>query len=282
MAKQLDSNGKNIKKMKFTRNDLRVLTAIRDCGFVRINQLREMLLYRGFKQISVKYTYTLANRLAKLGLVALNRYGLLSDAGVYTATSEGRELLCKCGCGLDDKVNADPLKSSASFEHYVTLNDIMLKLYKVFPVSYWLSDFLVQSENQLRKEQGFAKDYDAVCEIVVNKKQLILAIEYEHTLKNRASYREVFESYMKDPYIQLVIFIVDSPKWIGPITESIKVPGRRLCFVTTKQFLTQTFNSMQVSRWNGPTIENVPLAQAMDQATENKYTEYLVSHTPPK
>lgn len=281
MAKQINSDGNIIQKMQFARNDLRVLTAIRDCGFVRANQLKELLVYRGFKKMSLKQTYGLTNRLVNFGFVDLNRRALRWNAGVFSATAEGHNVLRNSGCGLVEKVNANPFNSSASLEHFVTLNDIMLKMHKAFPVSYWLSDFLIQSENQLRAEQGFAKDYDAVCEIMVNNKPLIVAIEYEHTLKNRASYREVFDSYMKDPYVQLVILIVDSPKWIGLFAEAIKVPGRRLCFVTTKQFLAQSFNTMLVSRWNGPTFENVSLSQAMLQATENKYTEYLVSHTPP-
>ncbi len=119
-------------------------------------------------------------------------------------------------------------------------------------------------------------------EIKVDNRPLTPAIEYEHTLKNRTKYREAFESYTKDPYVQLVLFIIDSPKWIAPLSKSIQVPGQRLCFVTTNQFLSQPLNSMRVVRWNGPTLEQVSLAQAMHQATENKYTEYLLSYTPPE
>jgi hypothetical protein len=280
MAKQVNSIGQNIEQMQFARNDLRVLAAIRDCGFIRANQLKDFLLFRGFRKMSQKYTYGLTNRLVNMGLADLNRRALRWNAGVFSATAEGHSILRQCSCGLE--VNANPFTAGeASLEHFVTLNDMMLKFYKGFQVSYWLSDFLVRSENQIRQEQGFAKDYDAVCEIQVTNKPLTVAIEYEHTLKNRAKYSEVFKSYVNDPYVQLVIFIVDSPKWIAPFSESIKVPGRRLCFVTTKSFLTQPFNSMQVSRWNGPSVETVTLAQAMQQATENKNKEYLISHTPP-
>ncbi len=280
MPKQINSTGRNIKKMQFARNDLRVLTAIRDCGFIRANQLRELLLFRGFRKISLKQTYAFTNRLINMGLVELNRRALRWNAGVFTVTTEGHVMLRVCDCGVE--INANPFNSGeASLEHFVELNDVMLKFHKGYKVSYWLTDFLVRAENQLRQEQGFAKDYDAVCEIKVGERPLIVAIEYEHSLKNRAKYTEIFKSYTSDTYVQLVIFIVESPKWMAPFTESLKVPGRRLCFVTSAQFKALPFSMLPVVRWNGAVLEQVTLGQAMQQATDNKYTEYLVSHTLP-
>ncbi len=280
MAKQVNSAGRNIKQMQFSRNDLRVLTSIRDCGFVRANQLRELLIFRGFKKVSLKQTYAFTNRLVNMGLVELNRRALRWNAGVFSVTSEGHAMLRVCNCGVE--INANPFnQGEASLDHFVELNDFMLKFHKNFKVSYWLTDFLVRAENQLRQEQGFAKDYDAVCELKVGNKPLTVAVEYEHSLKNRDKYTEIFKSYTNDKYVQLVVFIVDSPKWMAPFSESIRVPGNRLCFVTRSQFKAQSFTSMPVARWNGPRLEQVTLGQVMQQAADNAYEEYLVSHTPP-
>ena len=89
MAKQFNSSGQVVNQMQFARNDLRVLTAIRDCGFVRANQLREFLIFRGFKRISLKQTYAYTNRLVNMGLAELNRRALRWNAGVFSVTAEG-------------------------------------------------------------------------------------------------------------------------------------------------------------------------------------------------
>lgn len=273
MARQVTSSGRNIGKMQFARNDLRVLAAIRDYGVVRSDQLTEILPFRGFKKIILVQTYGFTKRLMNMGFVKLDQMALASRAGVFNVTPEGHARLRACGWGIE--VNANPFTSAEpSVEHFLTLNDIMLKFHKQFPVSYWLTDFLVRSENQLRQERGFAKDYDAVGKIMVGEKPFAVAIEYEHTLKNRAAYSELFKSYAHDPYIQLVIFIADSPNWMAPLTESVKVPGTRLCFVTKDQFLTQPFGLVPAVRWNGQTLEGVTLGQAVEQATRNKRTEY--------
>lgn len=281
MAQQVSSTGRKVGKMQFARNDLRVLAAIRDCGVIRSDQLTELLPYRGFKKIILVQTYGLAKRLRNMGFVKLDQMALPARAGVFNVTPEGHARLRACGCGIE--VNANPFTmGEPSVAHFLTLNDVMLKFRKQFEVSYWLTDFLVRSENQLQQEDGFAKDYDAVGEIKVGGKPLTVAIEYEHRLKSRAAYAEVFESYTHDPYVQLVVFIADSPNWMAPLTESVKVPGSRLCFVTKDQFLNQPFDSVPARRWNGKDLEHIMLGQAVEQAASNKYIEYPVVYQLPR
>ena len=149
-------------------------------------------------------------------------------------------------------------------------------------MSFWLTDFLVRSENQLREEDGFAKDYDAVFQITHEKAQLTVAIEYEHTLRNRRRYQDAFKSYSADPYIQLVIFIVESANWAAPFTEGKKVPGRKLCYMTSAEFLSRPLAKVNATRWNGQAFESITLGRAMQEATANKNREYVVNHLPPK
>jgi hypothetical protein len=291
MIMPINSSGQIIKKMHFARNDLRVLAAIRDCGFIRARQLMELLPYRGLRKIGLTKTYGYANRLAHMGLVVnnsiinaglydANKFNPRKYIGVYSVTNEGHTMLRVCNCGLE--IPANPFNvGEASINHFVLLTDIMLKFYRELTVKYWLTDFIVRSENQLRQEQGFAKDYDAVCEVKVGSTWLTVAIEYEHTLKNRAKYTELFKSYSSDPYVQLVVFVVDSPRWIAPFTESITVTGTRLCFVTIEDFQSKPFNSMPIVRWKGNILEQSVLEDALQVAAKSKHTEFMVSHTNP-
>jgi hypothetical protein len=280
MAKQISSSGRAVKQMEFGRNDLRVLATIRDCGLISINQLHALFPYRKLPRTDRSHVYHFATRLASMGLIEFKHRIIDGKTGALALTSEGHSRLRLHGYPLE-KTNADAEADAAGLPHFVFMNDAMLKFHKAYPVSFWLTDFLVRSENQLREEEGFAKDYDAVFQIMYEKSPLTVAIEYEHTLRNKTRYQEAFKSYDTDPYIQLVIFIVESAEWTAPFTEGMKVPGRRLCYVTSAQFLTQPLSALRVVRWNGERLETITLAQAMQQAATNKNQEYMVSHFPP-
>lgn len=285
-AKQINSSGEIIKEMQFARNDLRVLALIRDCGFIRANQLSELLRFRGFRSaVHLKHVYGYAKRLVNMGLVEHNRRVLGGNLGAFSVTKDGHDMLRECSFGLctdDVKTNSDPHADAAGIQHFISMNDVMLKFHQAYPVSFWLTDFLVRFENQLRESEGFGKDFDAVFEIALDGKPLTMAIEYEHTRRNRTRHREAFKSYTADPYIQLVIMIFDSARWIAPFNEALKVPGRRLCFTTSAEFFSLPFSSMRVFRWSGQTAETVTLLKAMQQATENNNQNYDVSYFPPK
>jgi hypothetical protein len=281
LAKQVNSSGAIIKKMEFSRNDLRVLAAIRDCGLISIKQLASLFPHR---KLSTKphlaRVYNHTYRLINMGFVQFHKRFLQGKTGLLSVTPEGHAMLRVHSCGLG--VNADALADAAGIRHFVSMTDVMLKFHQEFDVSFWLTDCMVRAENNARGDEGFAKDWDAVGRIAFEGKPLTVAVEYEHVLKSRSRYRDVFKSYSADPYVQLVIFIVRSARWSAPITESMSIPGRRLCFVSGAQFFTQPFKSMPVVRWNGQSVDTVSMAQAMKQATENKSREYLVSFNPPE
>ncbi len=281
MAKQITSSGRIIKKMEFGRNDLRVLAAIRDCGFISVNQLHALFPYRNLARTDRSHIYHFATRLANMGLIEFRRRVINGKAGALVLTNDGHSMLRLHGYSLE-RTAADAEADAAGIQHFLSMTDVMLKFHKEFPVSFWLTDFLVRSENQLREEEGFAKDYDAVFQITYEKASLTVAIEYEHTLRNRRRYQDAFKSYTADQYVQLVIFIVESAGWVGPFAEGMKVPGRRLCYVTSAQLFTQPLSTLRVSRWNGQSLESSTLAQVMQEAAANKNKTYLVSHFPPQ
>jgi len=281
MAKQINSSGRIIKQMEFGRNDLRVLATIRDCGFISINQLHALFPYRRLPRTDRSHVYHFAKRLTNMGLIEFRHRVINGTTGALSVTNDGHSMLRLHGLSLE-RTNADAQADAAGIQHFLSMNDAMLKFHKAFPVSFWLTDFLVRSENQLREEDGFSKDYDAVFQITYEKAPLTIAIEYEHTLRNRRRYQDAFKSYTSDPYIQLVIFIVESAGWVAPFSEGMKVPGRRLCYVTSAQFFSKPFSELRVLRWNGHALATSSLAEAMQQATANPNKEYMVSHFPPQ
>ncbi len=278
--KQVTSNGRIIKEMRFARNDLKILASIRDCGFVTARQMHRILPYRGMKALHIKHVYGSLKRLVYMGYLAVSRSVLPGSNLVYFLTADGHAVLEKWGCGLG--INADPTTGVAGIPHYIVLNEIMLKIHHAYPVSYWLTDLMVQAENQARRQDGFAKDYDAVTELQVDHHTVTLAIEYEHTLRNRARYREAFSSYVKDPYVQLVVMIVDSEGWIGPIMEASTVPSQRFCLVTRDHFLSHDHSAVRVRRWTEKGLEVASLSAALREAGQIPSTRYPVSFLPPR
>jgi len=282
IAKQVSSSGRIIKRMEFARNDLRVLAAIRDCGFISINQLHALFPYRRItKHSDITQVYHFTKRLENMGLIEFNYRIVDGKQGALSLTDEGHSMLRLHSYSLET-TNADARADAAGIQHFIFMNEAMLKFYKEYSVSFWLTDFLVRAENQLLEDEGFAKDYDAVFQIVCENVPLTVAIEYEHTQRNKTRYQDAFKSYANDPYIQLVIFIVESANWAAPFTEGKKVPGRKLCYMTSAEFLSRPLAKVNATRWNGQAFESITLGRAMQEATANKNREYVVNHLPPK
>lgn len=288
------------KKLGFVRRDLKVLTAIRDHGYIRADQLAAVIRQRGVGCTRVKKVYDYTSRLTRMGFVERHRLGLAGGVGVLTVTDAGHNMLRKCGYGLNThaKAEADP----AGVEHFLSLTDMMLRFsIEYAPVNYWLTDFVVRSENNLRgtgdvterrfsnrpendriNAGGFAKEYDAVGEIAVNGRPLTIAIEYEHTLKASSKYELMARSYAADPYVQLVICVLDSENWIAPVVQSFRVPGNKLCFVNYTQFSSSSFAETTAVRWSGKMITSTSLARALQDASDGDGKPYLPSYTPPQ
>lgn len=269
------------KKLIFNRRDLKVLAAIRDHGYIRADQLAAVIRSRGVGCSRVKKVYSYTHRLSKMGYAVLNRRGLVGGLGVHMVTDSGHNMLRECGYGLEvvAKAESDP----AGIDHFLSLTDMMLRFSREYsPVNYWLTDFVVRSENIRRDADGLAKDYDAVGEITVKGRPLTVAIEYEHTLRNSSRYLQMAKSYSADPYVQLVICVLDSDKWVEPVAQSYGVPGHKLCFVNYAQFRTSSFEETAAVRWNGKSITTTTLAGALQDASNVPADPYLPSYNPPR
>ena len=288
------------KRLTFVRRDLKVLAAIRDHGYIRADQLAVVIRQRGVGCARVKKVYEYTSRLSRMGFVSLNCRGLVGNISVLTVTDAGHNMLRECGYGLNThaKAESDP----AGVEHFLSLTDMMLRFSREYaPVNYWLTDFVVRSENNLRgtgdatgprytarpeidrmNVGGLAKDYDAVGEIMVNERPLTIAIEYEHTLKASSKYEQMARSYAVDPYIQLVVCVLDSENWVAPVVQSFRVPGHKLCFVNYAQFSTSSFEETTAVRWNGKNVTSTVLARALQEASYVDAKPYLPSYKPPQ
>ncbi len=181
-----------------------------------------------------------------------------------------------------ERTTADAEADAAGIQHFLSMTDVMLKFHKEFPVSFWLTDFLVRSENQLREEEGFAKDYDAVFQITYEKARSPSQSNTSTHFEIEGGIRMLSKATLPINTSSFVIFIVESAGWVGPFAEGMKVPGRRLCYVTSAQLFTQPLSTLRVSRWNGQSLESSTLVQVMQEAAANKNKTYLVSHFPPQ
>lgn len=288
------------KRLSFTRRDLTVLAAIRDHGYIRADQLAAVVRQRGVVCTRVKKVYEYTSKLSRMGFTAINRRGLIGNIGVMTVTDAGHKMLRECGYGLNThaKVESDP----AGVEHFLSLTDMMLRFSREYPpVNYWLTDFVIRSENNLRgtgdesggrfgvrlesargDAGGLAKEYDAVGEITINGKPLTIAIEYERTLKSSSQYELMARSYAADPYVQLVICVLDSENWVAPVVRSFRVPGHKLCFVNYAQFSTSSFEETTAVRWSDKSVTSTTLARALQDAANEDSKRYLPSYVPPR
>lgn len=254
----------------FGRPELRALDIIRDYGYVTPAFLYKIFSQRGYNGCQ-KWVSYLGAHLQNLGLVRLLKRVIEAKHGIYYATKQGIEALDHCGYGLPFYASAP--NDMASITHFLALAAISIRLHDVIPVRYWLTDFLVHSENHVARELGFAKDYDAVFETTVQGRAFTVAIELEHSRKSAERYVEIAQSYSKDQYAQMILFVVETQSWIDPIAHAMGEGARHVCFVERDELLSRPLNECNSFRLIDNTLTKDWLATYMlDASNVDKIT----------
>lgn len=232
-------------KPYFGRPELRTLAIIRDYGYLTSELLYGIFQQRGYNGCR-KWVSYLCTHLQNLGMVRLVKRMIENNHGVYYITKQGFEALETCGCGLPYYASAPD--DAASVDHFLALARISVAFHDALPVKYWLTDFVVRSENHVARERGFAKDYDAVFETTLQAQPFTVAVELEHSQKGADQYREIARSYSKDQYAHLVLFVVERQSWIDQIANAMGANAEQVCFVERGELLSHSLTECSAFR----------------------------------
>ena len=220
-------------------------------------------------------TYKLLRRLQQLDLAISRKVGIGTKAIAYATTDRGMRHIRADGDALLCDTNA--FKDPASVHHFLGLNRIMLQFQSEFKTKYWLSDFEVRSDNSFIGQNGLAKDYDSVGELLLSTGTVRFAVEYERSQQSATRYAKLNSILASEKYLHMVVFFLDDPRLRQVVMGHLKNLAGFVYYVDRSQFL-QKGGDVAVHYWNGGNLFQAPLRNVLKHASQKTVPDYVPVH----
>jgi DNA-binding PadR family transcriptional regulator len=217
----------------------------------------------------------LLRNLKEHGLVQSRKLFDGTKTPAFAVTQNGRSYIRDNGDAL--LCDTDAEKDPASMFHFVGANRIMLRFVSEFKTNFWMSDFQVRSDNSFIGANGFAKDYDAVGEIVLPEGRVRFSIEYERSKQSADRYTKLSDCLETERLLHMEIVFLDGQASFSSIAPYFKRLGGRAFFVDFDQFL-RIGASAFARYWNFDKVYEAPLRNVLEHASRNTVPEYLPIH----
>ena len=217
----------------------------------------------------------LLRRLHQLGLAISRKVGIGTKAIAYATTDRGMRYIRADGDALLCDTNA--IKDPASMYHFLGLNRIMLQFQSEFTTKYWLSDFEVRSDNSFIGQNGLAKDYDSVGELILPTGPVRFAVEYERSQQSATRYAKLNSILASEKQLHMVIFFLDDARLRQVVMSHLKNLGGFVYYVDRSQFL-QKGGDVAAHYWNGANLFQAPLRNVLKHAAQKTLPDYVPIH----
>ena len=209
--------------------------------------------------------------LCKGGFAIVNKTMNGTRELVYAASKAGLSAIH--GGDMDTNLGAEVTRDPASLNHFLGVNRMFVGFLQEFVVNYWMSDFQVRADNSLYGNAGFAKDYDAVGEILVQNSPVRIGIEYELTLKSSTRYAELCATYATEKHLHLVIYVLNAPGMLNSIAPNFKEVGGLICFMLAGNFLASRTQAT-AHYWNNGNLLSGPLLEILKFVSKRPRSQY--------
>ena len=187
-------------------HDIPLLLLIRNSQYISQKQLMAVAGYAGSHSLDVNFRWRL-NRLIRQGYVEVANQ-TVSGGRVYAITHLGLKQLEMMGHGLlslhsQMKDIHRPLRMT----HALELAEMRVSVTLSAKVVNWATDIEVCSEN-MRTGEKYAKDYDALVQVSIDKVVLVCAIEYERLPKSAARYGAIARTLRAERQVDAIIYVI--------------------------------------------------------------------------
>ena len=215
--------------------DVPVLLHLRNARAASFNQVCDLLTLDGIEKIRRSVHWRLA-RLAQNGLIQRFDEDRFLGQPVFAITQSGLRLLESRGHYLVALPSTtEQIIHRTQLLHALELVDIRLALAKKGILQSWKSEVEIASWNLVR-ENGAAKDYDALAEIIVNNKSRTFAIEYERTVKAASRYKEIRELLGRDRTVDVVLYLTSDHNVLYLLALEMRGVAKHVGLVLSESF----------------------------------------------
>ena len=211
-------------------HDYPLLRQVLRSGFVTPDQLYTLMHLSHHEWNRHTFTWRL-RRLVKHGLVV--RQSMPAVAGgqsVYSIGDRGAMLLQGAGeyCLVGPSRGERPEDGASAF-HALEVNEIHLTLLRTGLAFRWIPATEIRSQNELTTF-GYAKDYDAVVEILCADGSVKFGMEYERTAKAERHYRLIANRLTQERHLGHVLDLLPNRDLADYVTRFFTQQVPRLYF----------------------------------------------------
>lgn len=188
-------------------HDYPLLRQVVRSGFVTHDQLYGLMQLSHHEWNRHSFTWRL-RRLVKHRLVVRESVPRVTGGQlVYSIGDSGAMLLQAAGeyCLMGPRPE-DRAEDGAAVLHALEVNEIHLTLLRSGLAFRWIPVTEIRSQNELTTF-GYAKDYDAVVEIMCTKGSLKFGLEYERSAKAERQYRLIAERITQERHLGHVLYL---------------------------------------------------------------------------
>jgi hypothetical protein len=215
--------------------DVPVLLHLRNARAVSFNQICDLLALDGIERVRRSVHWRLS-RLVQNGLIQRFDEDRFLGQPVFAITSNGLRLLESRGHYMVALPSTtEQIIHRTQLLHALELVDIRLALAKKGLLQSWKSELEIASWNLVR-ENGTAKDYDAIAEIMVDNEPRTFAIEYERTVKAAARYKEIRELLGRDRTADVILYLTSDHNVLYLLALEMRGVAKQIGLVLSESF----------------------------------------------
>jgi hypothetical protein len=190
-------------------HDLPLILRVLHSQFITHDQLFEFMqlgCYE-FKRSSFNWR---VRRLVDGGLLNRHCARPVTPSHVYSITRVAALMLVG-HCPVLDRRRCEDAASHVNLTHSLELNDLHLSLARQGMLQEWQSEMTIRAKNELTAS-GYAKDYDAIVTVRIDKRPVSFALEYERTAKQSKEYLQIRDLLELEDRIHRFLYVVPEPK----------------------------------------------------------------------
>jgi len=250
-------------------HDHPLLRQVLRCGFVTHDQLFEFLRLACYERNRQSFDWRV-RRLVGHGLIVKRTLAAAGGRVVYSVGASAALLLqglgeyCLIGRRRLDSGNPD-----SSILHAVELNDIQLSLLKAGLAARWTPACEIRSQNVLTNYR-YAKDYDAVVTVEVDKVERRFAIEYERSAKAKKHYVSIADRLSEESQVSNLLYLASNDDVLRYLRGSFRSTPVSVWFGIVRDWHTQLLGMSVVEA-------SSPLPRPLYEALAFGHTELRAS-----
>lgn len=192
-----------------TCHDHPLLRQVLRCGFVTHDQLFEFLRLACYERNRQSFDWRV-RRLVRHGLILKRTSAAAGGRVVYSVGASAALLLQGLGeyCLIGPRRLASG-NSEASIVHALGLSEIQLSLLRAGVGARWTPACEIRSQNVLT-DFRYAKDYDAVVTVEVDKVERCFAMEYERSAKAKKHYFVIADRLSEENQVSHLLYLASN------------------------------------------------------------------------